>query len=81
MNGPEGDHQWHLTGNVTVDLRRDARSGSHRIRVIPYLIAAAGFQRMTDQVGTGPFTSSEGSVSDGIGARVAVSDRFFVARF
>jgi hypothetical protein len=34
---------------------------------------------MTDQVGTGPFTSSEGSVSDGIGARVAVSDRFFVA--
>jgi hypothetical protein len=34
---------------------------------------------MTTQVGTGPFTSSEGSVSGGVGARIHLDDRWFVA--
>jgi hypothetical protein len=79
MDGPSGSHQRHLTGNVSVDLRSDVRQGSYRLRVVPYVIAAAGYQRMTDHVGTGMYTSSEGSVSGGIGARVALGERFFVA--
>jgi hypothetical protein len=79
MNGPDGAHQWHLTGNVSVDLVRDVVLNGRRPRVVPYVIAAGGFQRMTTQVGTGPFTSSEGSVSGGVGARVALGERLFVA--
>lgn len=79
MNGPDGAHQWHLTGNISIDLLPDVVVGGRRPRVVPYAIAAGGFQRMTTQVGTGPFTSSEGSVSGGMGARIALGDRLFVA--
>lgn len=78
MRGPDESHQWHLTGNVTVDLLRSSPQG-RRVRVMPYLVAAGGYQRMTNQVGTGPFTSSEGSVSGGFGARIHLDDRWFVA--
>ena len=79
MDGPSGAHQWHLTGSINIDLRPDELVNGRRRRVVPYVIAAGGFQRMTTQVGTGPFTSSEGSVSGGIGARVALGELFFVA--
>ena len=79
MNGPDGAYQWHLTGNVSIDLLPDVVVGGRRPRVVPYAIAAGGFQRMTTQVGTGPYTSSEGSVSGGIGARIALGKRLFVA--
>ena len=79
MDGPSGAHQWHLTGNINIDLQSDELVNGRRRRVVPYVIAAGGFQRMTTQVGTGPFTSSEGSVSGGIGARIALGDRLFVA--
>ena len=36
-------------------------------------------QGQPTQVGTGPFTSGEGTVSGGFGVRVSVSRRFFVA--
>jgi len=78
MRGPDESHQWHLTGNVTVDLWLNPPPGN-RTRVVPYLVAAAGYQRMTNQVGTGPFTSSEGSFSGGAGARIQLTDTIFIA--
>ena len=36
-------------------------------------------QGQPTQVGAGPFTSGEGTVSGGFGVRVSVSRRFFVA--
>ena len=74
MNGPDGSRQWHLTGVLTVDLVEGRRSGQWS-RVVPYVVAAAGYQRMTNPVGTGMFTSSEGSVSGGVGARVGLNQR------
>src|SRR5690349_8654163 len=57
MRGPRADRDWFLTGNVTVDLLPPARSGP----VIPYAIAGAGVTHMMTRVGTGPFSSDEGT--------------------
>jgi hypothetical protein len=79
MTGPDGASQWHLTGNLTFDLVPDGPRGGRRPRVVPYLVAAGGYQRMTTRVGTGRFTSSEGSVSGGGGARIAIGQLLYVA--
>ena len=47
MNGPDGSHQWHLTGVLTVDLVEGRRSAQWS-RVVPYVVAAGGYQRMTN---------------------------------
>jgi hypothetical protein len=71
-----------FTGNVTFDF---VREGNNR-RVVPYVAAGGGYLRQRTLVGRGPgvaglapFTSGEGTVSGGIGARVAISSRVFVA--
>ena len=46
---------------------------------IPYIAAGGGYLRQTTQVGTGPFTSSDGTLSGGIGARIALGRAFFIA--
>jgi len=66
-----------VTGNVTYDLVRD--TGTGRRRVTPYLAAAAGYLSQTTRVGTGRFTSGEGTVSGGLGVRIALDDRWFIA--
>jgi hypothetical protein len=71
-----------VTGNVTFDFVRDG----HNRRVVPYVAAGGGYLRQRTLVGRGPgvpgltpFTSGEGTVSGGIGARVAIGSRVFVA--
>ena len=71
-----------VTGNVTVDFIGDEPGR----RVVPYVAAGAGYLRQRTIVGSGPgstvrqpFTSSEGTLSGGLGVRVALGRRFFVA--
>jgi len=77
LKGANSEHDLTLTGNVTIDLLREESTTPRR--VIPYIAAGGGYLRQTTQVGTGPYTSSDGTLSGGIGARIAVSKSFFVA--
>jgi outer membrane protein with beta-barrel domain len=77
LRGTLDEHDWTLTGNATIDVL--VERGPARRRVIPYIAVGAGYLRQTTQVGTGSFTSSEGTVSGGIGARIAMGPRFFIA--
>jgi len=76
MRGPDEDRDWFVTGNVTVDAFR--RSGALR-RVQPYIVAGAGVGRSTTRVGTGLYSSSEGTFTVGGGARVGAANGWFVA--
>ena len=71
-----------ITGTLTFDFIRDDGSP----RVVPYFVAGGGYLRQTTLVGRGPgspglrpFTSSEGTVSGGVGARIAIGSRMFVS--
>lgn len=71
-----------VTGNVTFDFFRD--DGVRR--VVPYLVAGGGYLRQKTLVGGGPgstelvpFTSGEATVSGGLGVRIALSSRVFIA--
>ena len=71
-----------VTANMTFDIVRD----DGRRRVVPYLAAGGGYLRQKTLVGGGPgstalvpFTSSEGTMSAGIGARIALGSYMFVA--
>jgi hypothetical protein len=71
-----------VTGNITFDFVKD--DGLRR--VVPYLAAGAGYLRQETLVGTGPgstalvpFTSSEATLSAGLGARIALSSLVFIA--
>ena len=71
-----------VTGNITFDLVQD--DGVRR--VVPYLAAGGGYLRQRTLVGGGPgsselvpFTSGEGTVSGGLGVRIALSSRVFIA--
>jgi hypothetical protein len=76
MRRPHGEHVWFVTGNVTFDL---VDTIARARPVVPYVVAGAGFFRLTEMVGTGPYTSGEATAMGGIGARIALGDRFFVA--
>lgn len=77
MRRPDSEHVWFFTGNATIDLIPE-RAGARR-GVVPYIVAGGGFFRLTERVGTGPYTSSEGTAMGGVGARIALGDRFFIA--
>ena len=71
-----------VTGNVTFDLRRDDR----RQRFVPYVAAGGGYLRQRTLVGSGPgstelrpYTTGEGTASGGLGVRIALAPRLFVA--
>jgi Outer membrane protein beta-barrel domain len=71
-----------VTANMTFDIARD----DGRRRVVPYLAAGGGYLRQKTLVGSGagstalvPFTSSEGTMSAGFGARIALGSHVFVA--
>jgi len=71
-----------VTANLTFDIVRD----DGRRRVVPYLAVGGGYLRQKTLVGGGPgstavvpFTSSEGTMSAGLGARIALGSRMFVA--
>jgi hypothetical protein len=75
MRGPQSDRKWFLTGNATIDLLPGAR----RATVRPYLIAGGGVTHMTTRVGTGAYSSDEGTFTAGAGARIAAAARWYVA--
>ncbi len=71
-----------VTANMTFDIVPD----DGRRRVVPYLVAGGGYLRQKTLVGGGPgstalvpFTSSEGTMSAGVGARLALGSHLFVA--
>ena len=71
-----------MTGNITFDFVRDDR----RQRFVPYLAAGGGYLRQRTLVGSGPgstalrpFTSGEGTMSAGLGIRIAIAPQMFVA--
>jgi hypothetical protein len=71
-----------VTATMTFDLVRD--DGTRK--VVPYLVAGGGYLRQQTLVGGGPestalvpFTSSEGTMSAGLGARIALGSNVFVA--
>jgi hypothetical protein len=76
MRGPGFDRDLFVTGDIAVDLLVPAggiRSGS----VQPFLVAGAGMMRHSDRFGQATFTSSEGAVTGGGGARVWLTDRVY----
>jgi hypothetical protein len=82
MVGPGSDRDLFVTGNVTYDFVGPRRAG--RDRVVPYVVAGAGFFRHTSRFGPRGFATTEGAFTGGGGARVWVSDRVYVggeARF
>ena len=71
-----------VTANMTFDIVPD----DGKRRVVPYLVAGGGYLRQKTLVGGGPgstalvpFTSSEGTMSAGLGARIALGSQMFVA--
>jgi len=75
MRGPGADRDWFLTGNATIDLVSPARP----ILLRPYVVAGAGVTHMTTGVGTGKYSSGEGTFTAGGGARIAAGNRWYVA--
>lgn len=75
MRGPRADRKWFLTGNATIDLLPRGRQTTVR----PYVIAGGGVTHMMTRVGTGPYSSDEGTFTAGVGARVGSSSRWYVA--
>lgn len=74
MHGPDGDRDLFLTGNVTFDI---LAPGPGR-PVIPFLVIGGGLMRHSSRVGPFSFSSTEGAVTGGGGARVRITDRAFV---
>jgi hypothetical protein len=82
MRGERDASNLSVTGNVTFDFIQD----DGRQRIVPYIAAGGGYLRQRTLVGFGPgstalrqFTSGEGTVSGGIGARIALASRVFIA--
>jgi hypothetical protein len=77
LRGSNDEHDWTFTGNVTIDLVRDA--GPTARRIVPYAVIGGGYLRQVTQTGTGRFTSGEGTVSGGAGVRLGLGPRAFIA--
>lgn len=82
QRGPDGAHEWLMTGSATFDL------GAARVRrtVTPFIVAAAGVSRRSSLVGGGPGTielvpyhTYELTASGGIGARLALTRDVFLS--
>ena len=76
LRGPESDRDLFVTGNLTYDL---AGGNGRRPRVIPFLVAGAGFMRHRDRFGGRTFSSGEGAFTAGGGVRVRLTARTFGA--
>lgn len=75
MNGPELDEDWFLTGNATVDIG----PLRWRSRVMPYAVVGGGVMYHSNMINGVPFSSTEGAVTLGGGARITSAGRWFVA--
>ena len=75
MHGSGGEYDWTLTGNVSFDFWRETASRP----VTPYIVGGGGLLNQRTQVGTGPYTSKDATFSGGVGARIALGRRAFIA--
>ncbi len=82
LAGRNGYHDLTVTGSMTYDLV----GGRIPRRVVPFLVVGAGWIRQSSLVGGGPgstrlvpFSSSEGTVSGGLGARIGIGRNLFIA--
>ncbi len=82
LHGPDGDHEWLVTGIATYDL---ARLGPTR-RFVPFVVLGAGLSRRSSLVGRGPdrpglrpYSTVEPTASGGVGVRIAIARHFFAS--
>jgi hypothetical protein len=73
MRGPGEDRDLFVTGNVTFDVL----SPRAERRVTPFLVVGGGFSRFSDRIGPNDFSSFEGAVTGGGGARIMLTDRLY----
>ena len=76
MRGPGSDRDLFLTGNLTVDLMARA-AGARRGTVNPFLVIGGGLMRHSSRFASTTFTSTEGAVTGGAGARAWLTDRVY----
>ena len=72
MKGPRSDRDLTLTGNVIYNL-------TTRERFTFYVVGGAGLLRHTQRFGTDEFSSYELTANGGIGARIFLTRRLFIA--
>ena len=77
MVGPGADRDLMLTGNVVFDVLAPTAAGPRR--VTPFLVAGGGLFRHSDRFPRGTFSSAEGAITLGLGLRVRMTRRTFVA--
>jgi hypothetical protein len=72
MSGPGSDRDYTLTGNISYDLLTAPRFAV-------YTVAGAGLIRHSERFQRGEFSVNEWTVNGGIGVRLYLTERFFVA--
>ena len=71
--GPENDRDYVITGNIAYDLLEKQNFEL-------YVVAGAGLLHHRNQFGPGPgFSANEAIVNGGIGVKIHVSERIFIA--
>jgi hypothetical protein len=75
MIGPDTDRDLMVTGNLTFDF---LRSGPDR-PVVPFVVGGIGLFHHTNDFLDRTFSSTEGAFTAGGGARVSITDRWYVA--
>ena len=76
MIGPGEDRDLFVTGNLWFDVLGPGAGGPRRLT--PYLLAGAGLMRHTNRFAT-RFTAHEGAVTAGLGVRIRLKKRWYVA--
>lgn len=72
MSGPGSDRDYMLTGNISYDLLTASRFAV-------YTVAGGGLIRHSEQFQRGEFSVNEWTVNGGLGARIYITNQFFVA--
>jgi hypothetical protein len=72
MSGPGSDRDYTLTGNISYDLLTASRFSV-------YTVVGGGLIRHTQRFNSSDFSVNEWTVNGGIGVRLHLTERFFVA--
>lgn len=72
MNGPRSDRDFTFTGNISYDLLTAPRFAV-------YAVAGGGLIRHTERFPSGDFSVNEFTANGGIGLRLHLTERLFVA--
>lgn len=72
MSGPRSDRDYTLTGNISYDLLSARRYSI-------YVVGGGGLLHHTEQFPNGEFSDNEWTGNGGIGARLRLTEQFFIA--